>query len=334
MQFSFTEEQLAFRDAVRDFLVAECPAAVVRAEATRAGDESGGGTAWRPLWSKLAEIGVVGLTAPESRGGLGMSPLDLVLLLEETGRAAMPGPIVETTAVALPLLGEHELAGRVAAGDAVIAAGLFGDEAGFGADAEALILTDGTEVHLVDGSAVTVHRVASVDGLRRLAAVTWQPGHSTRVGGPGELQDARDRGSLAVAAQLCGVAAQMIDITVAYAKERRQFGVPIGTFQAVKHHCANAILSLEYARPVVYRAAYSSSIDDPDRSVHASMAKAYASDAARLAARVALQVHGAIGYTAEHDLQLWMKRAWALSTAWGDAAFHRRRVADAVLGPR
>lgn len=331
MHFAFTEEQLAFRDAVREFLAAECPAALVRAEATEPDEH---GTAWRALWSKLAEMGVVGLTAAESSGGLGMSALDLVLLLEETGRAAMPGPIVETTAVALPLLGHNELAARVAAGDAVIGAALFCDEAGFGADADALVLTDGRDIHLVDRAAVTVDPVTSIDGLRRLASVAWKPCGSTRIGGPLELQDARDRGSVAVAAQLCGVAAQMIDITVAYAKERRQFGVPIGTFQAVKHHCANAILSLEYARPVVYRAAYSSSIAGADRSVHASMAKAYASDAARLTARVALQVHGAIGYTAEHDLQLWMKRAWALSTAWGDAAFHRRRVADAVLGPR
>jgi alkylation response protein AidB-like acyl-CoA dehydrogenase len=149
-----------------------------------------------------------------------------------------------------------------------------------------------------------------------------------------ELQNARDRGAIAVAAQLCGAATRVIDMTVEYAKARRQFGVPIGSFQAVKHHCADALLMVEYARPLVYRGAYSLSVEDPDRSVHASMAKAYASDAARLAARVGLQVHGAIGYTAEHDLQLWMKRAWALSTAWGDAPYHRRRVADAVLGAR
>jgi alkylation response protein AidB-like acyl-CoA dehydrogenase len=328
VRFAFTDDQVAFRDTVRDFLAAESPPAVVRVEATEVGD------GWRALWSKLAEMGVVGLTAPESRGGLGLSELDLVLLLEETGRAAMPGPIVETTAVALPSLGDHELTARVAAGDAVIGAGLHGDAAGFGADADALLLTDGADLHLVDGSAVTTDPVSSIDGLRRLVTVAWQPSSSTRIGGPVELQDARDRGALAVAAQLCGIAAELIDVTVGYAKERRQFGAPIGSFQAVKHHCADAAVALEYARPLVYRGAYSLAGRDPQRTVHASMAKAYASDAARLAARVALQVHGAIGYTAEHDLQLWMKRAWALSTAWGDAAFHRRRVADAVLGPR
>lgn len=327
MRFAFTDDQLAFRDAVRDFLAAECPATLVRAEATEPGD------GWRPLWSKLAEMGVVGLTAPESCGGLGLSELDLVLLLEETGRAAMPGPIVETIAVALPALGAHNLAVRVAAGDAIVAVGVGGDEAGFGADADALLLTDGGELHLLDCADVTVEPVRSVDGLRRLATVSWKPSASTRLAGEVELQDARDRGALAAAAQLCGVAAHLIEVTVDYAKQRHQFGVPIGTFQAVKHHCANAVLALEYARPVVYRAAYSMSLVDGERSVHVSMAKAYASDAARLAARVALQVHGAIGYTAEHDLQLWMKRAWSLSGAWGDAAFHRRRVADAVLGP-
>jgi alkylation response protein AidB-like acyl-CoA dehydrogenase len=327
VRFAFTDDQIAFRDTVRDFLAAECPPAFVRAEATEPGD------GWRALWSKLAEMGVVGLTAPESNGGLGLSELDLVLLLEETGRAAMPGPIVETTAVALPALGDRELAARVAAGDAVIGAALHGDDAGFGGDAEALLLSDGSDLHLVDRSEVTTTPVASIDGLRRLASIAWTPSATTHVGGATEVQDARDRGALAVAAQLCGTTAQLIDITVDYAKERRQFGVPIGSFQAVKHHCADAALALAYARPVVYRGAYSLSRHDPERSVHASMAKAFASDAARLAARVALQVHGAIGYTAEHDLQLWMKRAWALSTAWGDAAFHRRRVADAVLGP-
>ncbi|MBV8951638.1 MAG: acyl-CoA dehydrogenase family protein, partial [Actinobacteria bacterium] len=291
------------------------------------------GDRWRPLWSKLAQMGVVGLTAPESCGGLGLSDLDFVLLVEEAGRAAMPGPIVETTAVALPSLGELEPAPRAAAGDAIVAVGLHGDEAGFGADADALLLTTGDELHLVERAAVTVEPVRSVDGLRRLAAVSWQPAPSTRIGGHAELQDARDRGALAVAAQLCGVAAHLIEVTVEYAKQRHQFGVPIGTFQAVKHHCANAALALEYARPLVYRGAYSMSRHDAERSIHVSMAKAYASDAARLAARVALQVHGAIGYTAEHDLQLWMKRAWSLSAAWGDAAFHRRRVSDAVFGP-
>jgi alkylation response protein AidB-like acyl-CoA dehydrogenase len=118
----------------------------------------------------------------------------------------------------------------------------------------------------------------------------------------------------------------MIEMTVDYVKERKQFGVPVGSYQAVKHHLANAHLKIEYARPVVYRAAY-----DPSRR-DVSFAKVYANDAAALAARVALQCHGAIGYSFEYDLHLWMKRAWVLQLSWGDSAFHRDRVADAVLG--
>jgi alkylation response protein AidB-like acyl-CoA dehydrogenase len=108
--------------------------------------------------------------------------------------------------------------------------------------------------------------------------------------------------------------------------------VPVGSQQAVKHHLANARLALEFARPLVYRAAYSVAHDDPDRDVHVSMAKAQASNAAGIAARVALQCHGAIGYTTEYDLHLYMKRAWALARAWGDAAWHGRRVELAILG--
>ena len=129
------------------------------------------------------------------------------------------------------------------------------------------------------------------------------------------------------------MAERMIEMTAEYAREREQFGQPIGSFQAVKHLLADALLRLEFARPAVYRAAWSVAHGEPTRARDASMAKAFASEAARAAARVALQVHGAIGYTWEHDLHLWMKRAWALAAAWGDAAWHRERVAQWLLGP-
>jgi hypothetical protein len=232
------------------------------------------------------------------------------------------------------LLGDGDWAARAAAGDAIVSVGLDGSPfTPFGDDADALLLGWGDDVLLVERHAFRAEPVESVDGLRRLAAIEWDPTSANRIAGSDALADARARGAVATAAQLCGLAARLIDLTVEYAKERRQFGVPIGTFQAVKHHCANAMLKLEYARPVVYRAAYSLEHGDPSCAVHASMAKSYASDAGDVAARVALQVHGAIGYTAEHDLQLWMKRVWALSRAWGDAASHREQVARAVLDP-
>jgi alkylation response protein AidB-like acyl-CoA dehydrogenase len=138
---------------------------------------------------------------------------------------------------------------------------------------------------------------------------------------------------LGTAAQLVGLARRMIDLTVDYTKERTQFGVPIGSFQAVKHHLADARIALEFARPLVYRAAWSVAEGEPGRPVDVSMAKAQASDAAMLAARHALQCHGAMGYSFEYDLHLYMKRAWALAAAWGDAAWHRARVGRAILGP-
>jgi alkylation response protein AidB-like acyl-CoA dehydrogenase len=124
----------------------------------------------------------------------------------------------------------------------------------------------------------------------------------------------------------------MLDTAVAYVKARHQFGKPVGSFQAVKHHLADALVAIEMAAPAVYRAAHSLAHRDVDRSTHASMAKALASDAAPLVARKALQCHGAIGYAFENDLQLWMKRTWALAATWGDAAWHRERVGRALFG--
>jgi alkylation response protein AidB-like acyl-CoA dehydrogenase len=140
-----------------------------------------------------------------------------------------------------------------------------------------------------------------------------------------------DDAALAAAAQLVGLGAAMLDLTVAYAKERRQFGAPIGSFQAVKHHLADALLGLEHARPAVLRAAHSVASRTADRSRDVSMAKVLASRAADRAGRAALQCHGAIGYSFEHDLHLWLKRTWALTAAWGDTALHRERVARAVV---
>jgi alkylation response protein AidB-like acyl-CoA dehydrogenase len=167
----------------------------------------------------------------------------------------------------------------------------------------------------------------SVDGARRLFAV--ESAELTVV--PADGQAVWDRAVLAASAQLVGVTRQLLDVAVGYAKERKQFGRSIGSFQAIQHQLVDARLQLEFAAPVVYRAAWSLSVGDEDRSQHISIAKAMASDAAWQAARTALQVHGAIGYTFEYDLHLWMKRAFALARAWGDARFHREQVAATLL---
>lgn len=339
MRFAFSREQLMFRDTARDLLQRRCPPAAVRAAwAAPSGRVPG-------LWSSLAELGIVGLTVPEPHGGLGLAELDLVLILEEAGRAAAPEPVVETIAVGAPLLRDagtpalrERWLGRVASGDAVLAVGLEGGaHVAFAGQADLLLLQRGAELHaLTPGDvALTLTAAPSVDGARRLCSVAWTPSDRTRfAAGPEALRAAAlafDRGALASAAELCGLGRRMLDLTVEYAKVRHQFGKPIGSFQAIKHHLADALVKLELARPLVYRAASSLAHGDADRALHVSMAKAQASDAARFVAKIALQCHGAIGYTVEYDLHLWMKRAWALAAAWGDAAFHRARVGAAIL---
>jgi alkylation response protein AidB-like acyl-CoA dehydrogenase len=311
MRFAFTDEQLAMRDAVRDFLEKECPPKVVRDAWTNETGRSG-------QWRKLGEIGLLGVLAPEDQGGLGGDFLDLVLLLEETGRAALPEPVVEHAAVAVPELDDA----TDAAHGAITVSVLGGEPYVLHADTADLVLFNGG---FIDPAALALEPLLAVDRSRRLS---YLPGAKPWIDG-----DASDRGTLGTAAQLLGLAQQMLDLSVEYARQRHQFGAPIGSFQAIKHKLADVRLVLEFARPVVYRAAYSVAHGDPERSVHVSMAKAYASEAALLSARHALQVHGAIGYSYEHDLHLWMKRAWALAAEWGDAASHRRRVGRAILGP-
>jgi alkylation response protein AidB-like acyl-CoA dehydrogenase len=311
VRLAFTDEQLAFRDAVRGFLEKECPPKVVREAWTNNTGRSG-------LWPRLGEMGLLGVLAPEEHGGFGGDFVDLVLLLEETGRAALPEPVVEHAAVATPFLDGAPIT-SAAGGDITLSvvppSGLVPY-----ADSADLVLV-GEE--FVEPGSLHLRRHDSVDGSRRLFAVDRPPAWT--------IGDAFDRGALGTAAQLIGLADHMLAMAVDYAKERQQFGVPIGSFQAVKHHLADVVLALEFARPLLYRAAWSLAKRDDDRSVHVSSAKARAAEAALLAGRVALQVHGAIGYTTEYDLHLWMKRAWALAASWGDAAWHDDRVGRAIL---
>jgi alkylation response protein AidB-like acyl-CoA dehydrogenase len=297
MKFAFTDDQLAFRDALAELLTKECTPAHVRdAWKNETGRVPG-------LWDTLVEMGVTGVLVPEDRGGLGLTMVDLVLLLEETGRHVVPEPIVETAAFGAPLEADPSVC--VAAAHALVP----------WADTAQVIYTASGRITAA-GATLSPH--ASVDGARRLFDVRGEFA-------PVDMGAAFDRAVVGVAAQQCGLAARMLELTVAYAQERRQFGVPIGTFQAVKHHLANARLALEFARPLVYRAAATL---DP---VHASMAKLKADSTALTTARAALQCHGAIGYTTEYDLHLYMKRAWALARSWGDARLHTDRVARAIL---
>lgn len=334
MRFGFTEEQLLLRDALREFLVKECPAARIRELwASDTGHSE-------RLWKQLAEIGVLGLQVPEADGGLGRDETDGVLLWQEVGHAALGGSLIPTAAVAAPLLAGCSLAGewlpRIAEGRARVAVGHpslpFVSEADA---ADLLLLPAGDELHALPPAAAGLVRRPANDPSRRLFEVRFEPTSATRIASgdaaAAALDSAFDRGALAAAAQAIGAADRLVEMACSHARERRQFDAPIGSFQAIKHMLANVSVRLEYARPVVHRAAYSVAHRLPARATDVSHAKLAATQAALLAARTALQVHGAIGYTWEQDLHLWMRRAWSLDLDWGGAPLHRARMAAAVL---
>ena len=319
MRFAFTDDQLAFRDVVAELFEKECPPLVVRAAWENETGRTDRG------WDALGEMGVLGALAPESSGGLGLSELDAVLLLEASGRAALPEPLVEHAMVAAPIIPAGLRTVTAALGPSALVP--------YVDSADAVLVEDDDRLLLVSRSALIVEPRPSVDRSRHVAVVDWDAGAGevTEIGGANVVAAAFDRGALGTAAQLLGLTAALLDTTVEYVVQRQQFGAPIGSYQAIKHKLADVRVALEFARPLAYRAAYSLAHDDPEGSIHVSMAKARAGDAATLAATHALQCHGAIGYSFEYDLHLWMKRAWALVASWGDGAWHRERVARSIL---
>jgi alkylation response protein AidB-like acyl-CoA dehydrogenase len=320
MHFAWTEVQESFAAAVGAVLARECPPERLRAVWDAAGTEQ---TLELPGWAALADQGLLDALAPPEQGGLGLGVVDLVPAAMATGRAALPGPFVEHVFVAGPVLADRGVRASAALGPAPFVA--------HAAEVDVLVVGAGDRLCLLDRTEAHLEPCRSVDRSRRLARVRWDPGALRPLGGPAELGAAFDRGVLGFAAQLVGLAEAMLERTCAHVRERHQFGVPVGSFQAVKHKLADVRVAIEFAAPLVARAGWALTHDDERAGVWVSMAKAAAADAAELAARHALQCHGAIGYSWEHDLHLWMKRAWALSRAWGDAAWHRERVARVIL---
>ena len=337
MRFAFTEDQLLFRDTVAELFAKECPPEKVRwSWEDPVGRDEG-------TWAALAEMGVTGLTVPESFGGMGMNEIDLLPILTEAGRCAYPGPLVETVAVAAPMLADVAPGAvadawlpRIADGSAIVTVQLEGQP--YVNDmhiADLLIAQRGDRLFAIPADRVRSTAQVSVDGARRPFSVEWDEADAelivTGEAGIQAADRAFDRGAAATAAQLIGLGEQMIAMTVSYVVDRKQFGVPIGSFQAVKHHLADAELKVSFARPAVWAAAYGLASGSSEIAREVSMAKCFASDAAEVVARKALQTHGAIGYTTEHDLHFWLKRSWALASSWGDAMWHRRRVAHILL---
>jgi alkylation response protein AidB-like acyl-CoA dehydrogenase len=319
VHFGFDDDQIAVRDAVAGLLDKRAGLATLQ----QAWSDPTADEAWA-VWPELAGMGVHGILAPEASGGSAMGWVAMTLVLAEAGRVALPLPLLETAAVAVPLLaaaGDPDglLPGLVDGTVVVSAAG------GPGAPVPSASRADW---FLVDGALhrrdrVRITPVPSVDRARDTALVE-ATGPGTTVG------DAGDVGALASAAVLVGLGRALVQMTVEYVRDRKQFGVPVGSFQAVKHHLADATMHVEFAAPAVWAAAWemdhAGEVAPWRVSRSVSLAKALAADGAQLAARTALQCHGAMGYTDDYHLHMWLKRVWCLAPAYGSALEHRRRV--------
>lgn len=317
MNFEIDDQQRDFAASIDAALgAADLPAAV---RAWGDGDTAPA----RKVWAQLADLGVTALMVPEKYDGIDAHPIDLVVALERLGRWGVPGPVAESIAVAPILLADDERSTALASGELIATVALPPlVPRAVDADAAGLILVaDNAQVW--DGVAGEQHE--SVDSSRKLFDVSAS-------GDPQSADVARafEFGALATAAQLVGAGQALLDASVEYAKQRSQFGTIIGTYQAIKHKLADVLIAVELARPLVYGAALSLGTESPDAARDVSAAKAAAADAALLAARSALQTHGAIGFTQEHDLSLLLVRVQALRPAWGDPTWHKRRVLEAL----
>lgn len=310
MRFELTEDQRDFAESLDSYLSAADPIAAARSWA--AGDPDPG----RTMWRRLAEQGVPALLVPEDSGGADATPVELVIAMEAIGFHAVPGPWVESAGYLARALAGPELEAIVEGAMATVAAPPVTPYALDAEQAERVYLaTDGGLTSGTVGAAV-----ASVDRTRHLHRVTA----GSAVDQVGDPAAGFEMAVLATAAQLMGAGERMLRDSVDYVKQRRQFGREIGSYQAIKHQLADVRIGLDFARPLLYGAA----LDPNARDV--SAAKVACGDAAYRASRVGLQVHGAIGYTMEFDLSLWITKVRALAGAWGTAAFHRNRVLTAL----
>lgn len=340
MDFTFTEDQQLFCDSVKDFLQAE-----VTPESLRQSWESETGRN-NELWQQMVELGLTAMLVPEAHGGLGMNELDFTLLAQECGRVALAEPLVEAAMVATPLLASlaekdprcGSLLEQLATGEIKVAVGHAANDLVSDAHiADWLLLPSGDQIHLLARDQVTLTAQESVDPARRLFSVEWQGSDETCIASGAEgvslLAASLNRGALGAAAQMVGLAEAMVEMTVQYTTDRHQFGKAIGTNQALKHHLANCAVKTEFAKAPLYRAAYTMSEKPQHADFAVSHAKVVAGEAALLAAKNCIQAHGAMGYTWECDLHIFMKRAWALDKFWGHAGFHKNRLHQWLMNP-
>jgi alkylation response protein AidB-like acyl-CoA dehydrogenase len=365
MYFDLTDEQQAIKQTAHDFLASRFKSERLReiAASDSGFDESG--------WKEMAELGWAGLALPEEWGGQGLGIVDLAVLFEEMGYVCAPSPLLSNTVAGLALafagsdeqkerwlapLAAGELRGTPALTDAgvpaepnkfALAVGGNGDGAVLSGEktlvmdaASAdffLVATSDGHRHIVEKEAegVTVTPEESIDPTRRLSSIRLEnvrvaPGN-TLPGGTEDYWPVFQRACVALAAESTGLAQRALEMSVAYAKDRQQFGRPIGAYQAVSHRCAQMLLETENSRSAVYGAAWAADAEPESLPLAASMAKAYASDAGWRVPDAAIQVHGGIGFTWEHDLHFFLKRGRGNAASFGGAMWHREQVAGAVL---
>ena len=348
------DDQEALRDGAREVLDGLASSAQVRAVVN-----AGGG--WdAALWAAMVEQGWPGVAVPESLGGLGLGTVEVAVLLEEVGRHVAPAPFAATVLAldALTVAGETDRVEDLLRGDtlACVAWSRRGDAVRAEAAgsrwwlrgrpdpvlyapsaAVAIVVADtpdGPGLFTVDLDPEHPARAEpAMDRTRELGWLHFDETSAARLGGADAVERLLNRGATYSTAEMLGGADRALTMAVEYAKERVQFGRPIGSFQAVKHRCADMLVDVEGMRSSVYWAAWCISADHPDASVATSTAKVWCSDASKRVMASALQVHGGIGFTWEHDLHLFMKRAQLDQVTFGDASYHRERLA-ALLRPR
>ena len=364
MDLGLTETQELLKNAARDFLEQECPESLVREMEE---DDKG----YSPeLWKKMAEQGWQGLLIPEQYGGAGLDFLDLCVLLEEFGRALVPGPFMSTVlGGALPILSigsdaqKQEFLPKIASGDLIFTLALTEPSARFdeqGVQCQASVSGNevsftGTKLFVADANVADYMVVAgrSGSGITLGIVPTNQPGVEIRqlltiardkqcevklngakgqlLGGDGQgwaaLQPIIQQYTVAECSYMVGLAQMDFEITVDYAKERVQFGRPIGSFQAIQHKCADMVTDVDGSRFITYKAAWSINTDQPDRQMAVNMAKAWTSEATRRVVAHGQQIHGGIGFTKDYKIQLYYRRQKRAELAFGDGDHHRDLVA-------
>jgi alkylation response protein AidB-like acyl-CoA dehydrogenase len=357
MQFGLSESQQILKDTARKFFAGESPIATVRKSMeTEAAYDSA-------LWTKLAEQGFTGIIAPEEFGGMGLGKVELVLLMEEAGYALLPGPFFSTVALAGSVIDacasteqKKKYLGSIAAGQSRSTVALV--ESAGSWDTESLKISTtgnkltGTKLFVTDAAAADFIVVVARDGIfvvdakaaglniepmkgmdlaRKIYFVEFKNTPAEMLGNTSGLAAALNVATAALCAEMTGGMQRALELTVAYAKTRKQFGKPIGIFQAVQHLCADMYLETESSRSATYYAAWALEENTPDAAASVSVAKMYASDAARNVGNRGIQVHGGMGFTWENDIHLYYRRAKASETMLGDATFHRERIAKLVI---